>query len=104
MKGFIVIWFFSLLVVIQFVFWVYFILKKKFKAFIFTLISGVFSILLYTNAYLKYVYHDPCEGIDGCFNETGLIFVFIIGLMLLTTLISLTIFIMNRDSVRSKNS
>ena len=96
------IWFFGLLVVVQIALWVYFIIKKKYVVLITTGLIGIFSIWSYVDAYMKYIYTDPCEGIDGCMNETGMIFIFLTILMLLSTLFSLFVFIMNRYKIKNE--
>jgi hypothetical protein len=80
--------------------WVYFITKKKYGVLISTGLLGVFSIWSYVDAYMKYIYIDPCEGIDGCMNETGMIFILLTILMLLSTLVSLFVFIMDRYKIK----
>lgn len=94
------IWFFSLVVAAQIALWVYFITKKKYGVLISTGLLGVFSIWSYVDAYMKYIYIDPCEGIDGCMNETGMIFILLTILMLLSTLVSLFVFIMDRYKIK----
>jgi len=97
------IWFFGLIVIIQIVLWIYFIVKKKYAVLIASGLLGVFSIWSYVDAYIKYIYIDPCEGMDGCMNETGMVFVLLTILMLLSTLVSLLVFIMDRYNIKSKH-
>ena len=96
------VWFFGLLGMIQMVLWMYFIRKKKYSVLIGTGILGIFSIWSYVDAYYKYIYINPCEGIDGCMNETGMIFVLLTILMLISTFISLIVFIMDRYHTKDK--
>jgi hypothetical protein len=98
-----VIWIFSLLITIQIALWIYFTIHKKYKVLILTGLCGAVCIFLFVDAYLKYIYRDPCEGTEGCFNETGMIFVFLIGFMLLITFISLTAYAKNRDVIKHKH-
>ena len=91
-------WFFGLLVVIQMGFWIYFAINKKYITLFVTGLLGIFCIWSFIDSYMKYIYVDPCEGIDGCMNETGIIFVLLILLMLMTTLISLTVFIIDKNN------
>lgn len=89
------IWFFASMAIIQIGLWIYFIIKKKYAILIVSGFLGVFSIWSFVDAYIKYIYFDPCEGIDDCMNETGMIFVLLIFLMLMTTFISLIAFILD---------
>jgi len=98
------IWFFGVLVVIQMIFWVYFTTKKKYITLIATGLLGIFSIWSFIDAYMKYIYVDPCEGIDGCMNETGLIFVLFIILMVMTILISLIVLIIDINNSKKINN
>ncbi|MGD9761859.1 MAG: hypothetical protein AB7U52_05480 [Candidatus Izemoplasmatales bacterium] len=95
------IWFFGLMVIIQIALWIYFLMKKKYGVLIITGLLGVFSIWSYIDAYMKYVYVDPCEGISGCINETGMIFVLLSLVMLLTVIISLFVFILELYKVKN---
>ena len=94
------IWFFGLMVIIQIALWIYFLMKKKYGVLIITGLLGVFSIWSYIDAYMKYIYVDPCEGISGCINETGMIFVLLSLLMLLTVIISSLVFILELYKVK----
>ena len=87
------IWSFALIVMIQVALWIYLIKKKKLGVLIFTGLLGIFSIWAYIDAYMRYIYVDPCEGVEGCMNETGMIFVALTILMLASTLISLFVFL-----------
>jgi len=89
------IWFFASMAIIQIGLWIYFIIKKKYAILIVSGFLGVFSIWSFVDAYIKYIYFDPCEGIDGCMNETGMIFVLLIFLMFLSTFISLIAFVLD---------
>jgi hypothetical protein len=96
-------WFFGLIAIIQIILWIYFILNKKYLALITTGLLGVFSIWSYLNAYIKYIYNDPCYGIEGCMNETGMIFVILTILILISTLVSLFVFIIERYNINNSN-
>lgn len=87
------IWPFVLIVMIQVALWIYLIKKNKLGVLFFTGLIGIFSIWAYIDAYLKSIYVDPCEGIEGCMNETGMIFVVLTLFMLASTLISLFVFL-----------
>lgn len=97
------IWFFGFTVIIQIVLWIFFIIKKKYGVLIASGLLGIFSICSYVDAYMKYIYIDPCEGIDGCMNETGMIFVLLTILMLLSTFISLFVYIKDRCNIKNKH-
>lgn len=96
LEEFIMIWFFGSLVIIQIALWIYLITKKKYTVLITTGLIGIFSIWSYVDAYLKYIYLNPCEGIDGCVNETGMIFIILTIIMSISILISMGFFISDR--------
>ena len=95
---------FSLISLFQIVLWIYIIAKKRFGVLITTGLLGGFSIGLYLNAYYKYILNDPCAAIEGCLNETGIIFILLIALLLLSTLFSLSIFIKDFIRLKDKNN
>jgi hypothetical protein len=100
----IMIWPFGALTIIQIVLWVYFITKKKYAVLITTGLIGIFSIWSYVDAYLKYIYFNPCEGIERCMNETGMIFVVLFIIMLISILISLLVFIADCYNFKKKQA
>ncbi len=94
------IWFFGLMVIIQIALWIYFVKRKKYGVLFITGLIGIFSIWFYIDAYMKYIYVNPCEGIDDCMNESGMIFVLLNALMLLSIIITLFIFFIDRYNIK----
>lgn len=93
-------WFFGALVIIQIFFWIYFIRAKRNISLVMTGVLGAYCIYSFIDAYLKYVYVDPCAGIDGCMNETGMIFIYTFSLMILIIIVSLCIYLFDRYNWR----
>ncbi len=98
------LWGFTILVIIQTALWAYFIVNKKYRVLITTLVLGISIIVLFIIAYIKYIYFDPCEGsISPCMNETGLFFVILLWLLLISVVISFVVFIIHCFIIRNKN-
>lgn len=97
------IYIFSLIAIVQIVLWIYFIVNRRFGVLITTGLLSGFSIVSYLNAYYKYILNDPCLGSDGCFNETGIIFLLLTALLLLSTLFSLATFIKDRICIKTNH-
>ena len=95
------IWFFSIIVIVQATLWINLIRKKKYGTLIITGLIGIFSIWSYVDAYMKYIFVDPCQGIDGCMNETGIIFVVLTMLVLLSIFISLFVLFLDRYHIKT---
>lgn len=95
------IWIFGILEVIQLLFLVYFIVRKKYFSFTFFTIFDGFILWSFIDAYVKYVSIDPCDGIDdGCMNESGMIFVGILFFMIIMLICSLIFIIGDRMKSR----
>lgn len=92
------IWLLGTFLMIQASMWMYFILHKKYKPFAMTGLLDGLLIWAFIDSYLKYVYVNPCDGIEGdCFNETGMIFIFIIFGMIIMTIVTFYLFIQNKS-------
>lgn len=72
----------------QMLFWLLMIKGKQIKSLITTILIGGLGIFVFSRWFYGNVIIDPCAGIPDCMNETGMIFVFSLFIMIVSNIVS----------------